>query len=73
MDGYYPIPSGERPTLCKSCGARIVWTKTETGKPIPLDLSYVRGIGTREALTHFAKCPQGREWRQQGMNLTEGE
>lgn len=63
-DGYYPIPHGEQPTTCKSCGAPIVWTRTAAGKPIPLDLARVRGEGEqREALTHFATCPEGRQWR----------
>lgn len=63
-DGYYPIPAGEQPTKCRSCGASIVWTRTDKGRPIPLDLSKVRGEGAgREALTHFATCEHGRQWR----------
>lgn len=66
-DGYYPIPTGKQPMRCRSCGASVVWTKTPAGKSIPLDLGHVRGTGAqREALTHFATCPQGREWRMSG-------
>jgi hypothetical protein len=62
-DGYYPIPHGEQPTTCKSCGAAIVWTRTAVGKAIPLDLAKTRGEGgQREALTHFATCEHGRQW-----------
>ncbi len=62
--GEYAIPPGARPTHCKSCGATIVWARTENGKAIPLSLGTVeeRG-GTRYALTHFSDCPHGKEWK----------
>lgn len=66
-DGYYPIPAGKQPMHCRSCGASVVWAKTEKGKSIPLDLAHVRvGPSGREALTHFATCPQGKQWRMTG-------
>jgi hypothetical protein len=62
--GYYLIPAGEDIGACKSCGAVIVWTRTPAGKAMPLDLASGReGPGGREALTHYATCPQGRDWR----------
>lgn len=66
-DGYYPLPVGKEPMKCRSCGASVIWAKTAAGKSIPLDLGHVRGSGAaREALTHFATCPQGKEWRMTG-------
>lgn len=67
QQGEYPVPIGDEPSKCRSCGAAIVWTRTApapAGKAIPLDLSRVRVVdGQRVALTHFATCPHGREWR----------
>lgn len=64
VEGYYLLPRAEEPTTCRSCGAAIVWTRTEQGKSIPLDLAHVRGQAPyREALTHFAICEHAREWR----------
>lgn len=71
-DGYYPIPADERPATCKSCGAPIVWARTASGRPIPLDLAHVRGLGqAREALTHYATCPHGRQWRGHGRETQQ--
>jgi hypothetical protein len=62
--GEYPIPAGATPTSCRSCGASIVWTRTEADKPIPLALATARDCGgQRVATTHFADCEHSREWR----------
>jgi hypothetical protein len=62
--GEYPLPAGEAPGTCRSCGAPIVWTVTDAGRRIPLDLATARRCGAqRVALTHFATCPDGRQWR----------
>lgn len=67
LPGEFRIPTGGKPTRCASCGAAIVWGTTSRGNPIPLDLNRVRAIsGDRYALTHFATCPQGRDWRIHG-------
>lgn len=64
LAGEYPIPADVQPTTCRSCGAQIVWTRTETRKAIPLSLAKARTCqGQRVATTHFADCPHGRDWR----------
>ena len=65
--GEYLIPDDEQPGRCRSCDAAIVWTRTPAGKPMSLDLGKVRIVdGKRYALSHFATCPHGREWRKLG-------
>jgi hypothetical protein len=65
--GEYPIPERAKVQYCGSCGASITWTKTSGGRATPLDLRTVeRRDGQRFALTHFATCPQSREWRRNG-------
>lgn len=62
--GEYPIPPGARQSACVSCGAPIVWARTEQGRAIPLALSTARDCaGRRVAMNHFVDCPQGRKWR----------
>lgn len=62
--GEYAIPEGATPTTCRSCGASVVWARTEAGKPIPLALATARDCGgQRVATTHFADCPHGRAWK----------
>lgn len=65
--GEYPIPPRARVEYCGSCGASITWAKTKLGRATPLDLRTVEERhGVRYALTHFATCPQSREWRKFG-------
>ena len=40
---------------CRSCGADIVWSKTLTGRTMPIDIDL--------KTSHFATCPQSRLWR----------
>lgn len=62
--GEYEIPEGAAVETCRSCGAAIVWGKTDKGASIPINTDQVRVIeGRRYAKTHFATCPHGREWR----------
>lgn len=62
--GEYPIPESGTPTMCRSCGASIVWTRTDYGRAIPLSLATARTCqGQRVALTHFIDCPESRAWR----------
>lgn len=49
-------PVGD-PGVCRSCGAAIVWTITKAGKRSPVD---------PDGTTHFATCPQGKEWSRKG-------
>lgn len=61
--GEYAIPPDAQPARCRSCGAQIVWARTEAGRAIPLSLTTVEERdGVRYALTHFADCPHGKEW-----------
>lgn len=62
--GEYALPDHGDVRTCASCGQSIVWTTTDTGKRMPLSLATVaeRG-GVRYALSHFADCPESREWR----------
>jgi len=66
-------------SLCRSCGARIVWGQTNRGKRIPIDLDSIPGAEPFSAenasrppavrfdplvhTTHFATCPQADEHR----------
>lgn len=64
LPGEYELPADASPGTCRSCGATIVWAKTGTGAAIPLSMKTVRTCnGQRVALTHFADCPHGHEWR----------
>lgn len=57
---------------CKSCGAPIVWAKSETGKAMPLDAKPEKrivldslGVGrVLDAFTsHFVTCPNAAQHR----------
>ncbi len=65
-------------SACRSCGARIVWAKTSTGKAIPVDadpvehgnivlssggVAEVGPAGSGTHVSHFATCPERDEWR----------
>ena len=39
---------------CKSCGAEIVWEKSNNGKNIPMN---------KNGSCHFDTCPQAKNWR----------
>ena len=62
--GYYPIPAGGIRSTCLSCGAALIWTTTQRGKPMPLSLaSVIERDGVRYALSHFVDCPDAATWR----------
>lgn len=53
----YVVPEGwsaDRPGLCRSCKADIMWATTPAGKPSPLN---------PDGTSHFATCPQADSWR----------
>lgn len=64
QSGEYEIPTGTPVVRCRSCDAAIIWVQTEKGRAIPLSVAttVLRG-DKRYAMTHFADCPHGREWR----------
>lgn len=43
---------------CKSCGVKIWWAKTKTGKMMPINV-----IGAAEWESHFASCPDAKKFR----------
>lgn len=68
--GEYMLPRGARHAYCRSCGRDVAWIKTGNGRSMPLDLSTtVERDGQRYALSHFATCPQGREWSGHGRQV----
>ena len=53
---------------CRSCGAEIVWMKTDLGKNIPVDADDVvdpeATVFDPDTMTsHFATCPDANKWR----------
>lgn len=62
--GEYPIPSAATIEACRSCGAAIVWAQTQAGRAIPLSIATTRRRGGQAwALSHFADCPDSKEWK----------
>ena len=59
----YELPASAKIEHCKSCDAQIVWTRTPTGRAVPLALSTVQTRdGKRYAVSHFRDCPNAKEW-----------
>lgn len=63
---------------CSSCGEPILWVKSMTGKPMPLNAKPEKRVvliegddGTKGAvrdtyISHFATCPQADAFRKKG-------
>jgi hypothetical protein len=61
--GEYELPVDARIDTCKSCGAQIVWTHRPHGRAMPLSLATIQSRGGKKyCLSHFADCPDSREW-----------
>ncbi|MBU0475280.1 MAG: hypothetical protein KKF62_14095 [Bacteroidetes bacterium] len=53
------------PVACKSCGAKIIFMRTNSGKYIPVNFDSVVGSGipsyeifnSKKHTSHFATCP----------------
>ena len=61
--GEYLLPEGATIERCRSCGAQIVWARTEADRPIPLSLATVqRRDGKTWLLSHFTDCEHAKEW-----------
>jgi hypothetical protein len=61
--GEYALPEGARIEQCRSCGAQIVWARTEADRPIPLSLATVQTRdGQTWLLSHFSDCEHAKEW-----------
>lgn len=62
----YLVPDKAKTTLCSSCGASIIWTRTsKNGRAIPLSVATIRTAdnGVCVALPHFVDCPNARSHR----------
>ena len=68
------LPQDCRVDRCRSCGAEIVWAKTENGKSAPFDLKLTSGQYTIDAagvahhvrtrVSHWATCPSpNQHWK----------
>lgn len=54
---------------CKSCGAEIVWLKTNNNKNIPVDRNSIIDedatiFDPNQMISHFATCPDSEKWRE---------
>jgi len=59
----YMLPDSAYLTTCASCGAPMAFVRTPAGKAMPLSLATVETRdGVRYAISHFADCPNSREW-----------
>ena len=63
------------PSNCKTCGAKITWAKTESGKHMPLDFPGEKRIIVDNGgvihildtfISHFSSCPDAAEHRKRG-------
>ena len=60
-------------TRCRSCGARIVWFTTKSGKLMPANAEPEKRLVLNEGvahvadtyLSHFATCPNANEHRRE--------
>ncbi len=65
--GERPLPDGARIEHCRSCGADIVWARTEGEKAIPLSVATSqRRDGITYLLPHFVDCEHAKEWSKKG-------
>jgi hypothetical protein len=63
---------------CRSCDAKLVWATTASGKKMPLEqcslaegniridatgIARVGKVGTGPYRSHFATCPNSKDWR----------
>jgi len=60
-------------SVCKSCGAEIIWIETPDGRKCPVQREQIN-VWTHDGLTeqwrlvkahepHFATCPDADKWR----------
>jgi len=62
--GEYVLPPNAKIERCKSCGAEIVWARTDAGKAIPLSVATAQTRDGRQwLLSHFADCEHAKEWK----------
>lgn len=61
------LPIDLRTVLCTSCGARMIFLTTKTGRLIPVDADTVAAQDTEfdkdRHKTHFATCPNSDKHR----------
>lgn len=67
------------PGTCRSCRAPIVWVRTRSGKPMPLDPTVItivtdEGDTIRGRISHFGTCPNAAAHRKPNpKTLTKAE
>lgn len=54
-------------SFCRSCAKEITWVRSAAGRPIPCDPKVLTLVTDADdvvkgRLTHFATCPQAKEW-----------
>lgn len=54
----FPIPPATPTTSCRSCGAPVVFVRTQSGRWMPVEAN-----GDKRGESHFAHCPQAAEHR----------
>jgi hypothetical protein len=57
-----------RASVCRGCGARILWVKTKKGASMPVDVVQktivtVEGEVVSGFESHFASCPEASSFR----------
>lgn len=74
LDSTTRTIAGRQIKTCSSCGAMIIWFKTEAGRPHPVDVTSVKATdmhldlltkshpqGTH--ISHFSTCPNADQHR----------
>lgn len=64
-------------SVCRGCGAGIVWLTTKTGKAMPVNSASVLPTDTTfdraRHVSHFATCPAANRFRKaRGRNYAHG-
>jgi hypothetical protein len=63
---FYPVPDTAKVERCRSCEAKIIWSRTLLGTAMPLSVKSIEWRGQeRYANSHFSDCPDAQDWRQQ--------
>lgn len=57
----------KRIVRCRTCRAKVIWFRTESGAKMPVDSDTVEPEDTELDLerhvSHFANCPDAAKWR----------
>lgn len=54
---------------CRTCGANIIWVKTESGKNMPVDydeeIKNETNFDSDRMQSHFSTCKDANKWRKE--------